>query len=114
MKSPNRLKTIFFDAAGTLIHLPRSVGHHYADVGKRIGLQLDARALDEAFRACWKETPPRPPIDGPREDDDKGWWRELVNRVLDRVAPNLGELDRDAYFEAVRSLRRARRLGSLS
>jgi putative hydrolase of the HAD superfamily len=101
VKSPNRIKTIFFDAAGTLIHLPKSVGHHYAYVGKRLGLQLDARALDEAFRAFWKETPRRPPIDGPREDDDKGWWRELVNRVLDRVAPALNELDRDAFFEAV-------------
>ncbi len=28
------LKTIFFDAAGTLIHLPKSVGYHYALVGE--------------------------------------------------------------------------------
>ena len=95
------LKAIFFDAAGTLIYLPQSVGHHYSFVAQRIGLRLDAQALDAAFASCWKETPLRPVIDGPREDDDKGWWRELVNRVLDRVAPNLGELDRDAYFEAV-------------
>lgn len=95
------LKAIFFDAAGTLIYLPQSVGHHYSFVAQRIGLRLDAQALDAAFASCWKETPLRPAIDGPREDDDKGWWWELVNRVLDRVAPNLGELDRDAYFEAV-------------
>jgi putative hydrolase of the HAD superfamily len=43
--------------------------------------------------------PVRPAIDGPRPDDDKGWWRDLVNRVLDEVAPGLGELDRDAFFE---------------
>lgn len=101
MKSPNRITTIFFDAAGTLLHLPKSVGHHYAYVGERIGLSLDPVALDEAFRVCWKETPPRPAINGPREDDDKGWWRELVDRVLDRVAPRLADLDRDAFFEAV-------------
>ena len=101
MKRPNRINAIFFDAAGTLIHLPKSVGHHYAYVGERIGLGLDRAALDEAFAASWKETLPRPAIDGPREDDDKGWWRDLVNRVLDRVAPRLGDLDRDAYFEAV-------------
>ena len=101
MKSSNRIKTIFFDAAGTLIHLPKSVGHHYAYVGARIGLHLDHAALDQAFAACWKETPLRPAIDGPRDDDDKGWWRELVNRVLDRVAPSVSELDRDAFFESV-------------
>jgi putative hydrolase of the HAD superfamily len=101
VKSPKSIKTIFFDAAGTLIHLPKSVGYHYAYVGQRIGLRLEAAALDRAFAASWKETPQRPAIDGPRDDDDKGWWRELVNRVLNRVAPGVSELDRDAFFEAV-------------
>lgn len=96
-------KTIFFDAAGTLIYLPQSVGHHYALVGQRVGLDLDSAALDQAFSACWKQMPARPAIDGPREDDDKGWWRELVNRVLDQVAPRTGELDRDAFFEVAYS-----------
>jgi putative hydrolase of the HAD superfamily len=96
-------KTILFDAAGTLIYLPKTVGHHYAYVGERIGLRLDASALDRAFARCWKQTPARPAIDGPREDDDKGWWRELVNRVLDQVSPRLGELDRDAFFEGAYS-----------
>ena len=95
------IRTIFFDAAGTLIHLPRSVGYHYAYVAQRIGLRLDASALDAAFGHCWKEMPTRAAIEGPREDDDKGWWRALVDHVLDQVAPSLGELDRDAYFEAV-------------
>jgi len=43
--------------------------------------------------------PRRPAIDGPRENDDKGWWRELVARVFDQVAPSLSELDRDNFFE---------------
>jgi len=92
-------KAIFFDAAGTLIHLPQSVGHHYAYVGERIGLRLDASALDLSFASCWKQMPTRPSIDGPREDDDKGWWRELVNCVLDQVSPGLDDLDRDTFFE---------------
>ncbi len=96
-------KAIFFDAAGTLIHLPKSVGHHYALVGKRVGLVLEAAALDQAFTDCWKQMPARPAIEGPREDDDEGWWRELVDRVIDRVAPATGELDRDAFFEAAYS-----------
>jgi putative hydrolase of the HAD superfamily len=86
-----------------LIYLPKTVGHHYAYVGERIGLRLDAAALDRAFSDCWKRTPPRSAIDGPREDDDKGWWRELVSRVLDQVSPGLEELDRDAFFEGAYS-----------
>ena len=97
------IKAIFFDAAGTLIHLPRSVGFHYALVGGRVGLSLDAEALDEAFAACWKQAPARPASDGPREDDDKGWWRELVNQVIHRVAPETKDLDRDAFFEVAYS-----------
>lgn len=97
------LKTIFFDAAGTLIYLPKSVGHHYALVGERVGLVLDSAALDQAFASCWKQMPARPAIDGPREDDDKGWWRELVDRVFDQVAPETSELDRDAFFEVAYS-----------
>ena len=104
MKSQKQgIKAIFLDAAGTLIYLPKSVGHHYGYVAERIGLRLNARALDAAFTACWKETPTRLAIEGPREDDDKGWWRELVDRVLDRVAPGVAELDRDAFFEGAYS-----------
>jgi putative hydrolase of the HAD superfamily len=99
----NAITTIFFDAAGTLIYLPKSVGDHYAFVAERIGLRLDAVPLDRAFADCWKRMPPRSAVSGPRPDDDKGWWRELVNGVFDRVMPNLDELDRDAYFEAVYS-----------
>lgn len=96
-------KAIFFDGAGTLIHLPKSVGYHYALVGTRIGLDLDAAALDRAFTECWEQTPPRPSIEGPREDDDKGWWRDLVYQVLDKVASRTSELDRDAFFEVAYS-----------
>jgi putative hydrolase of the HAD superfamily len=97
------IKAIFFDGAGTLIHLPKSVGHHYALVGERVGLALDAAALDRAFAACWKQMPTRPAVEGPREDDDKGWWRELVDQIIDQVAPRTSELDRDAFFEVAYS-----------
>jgi len=93
------LKAIFFDAAGTLIHLPKSVGHHYALIGKQIGLELEAAALDRAFTLSWKKMPARPAIESPREDDDKGWWLELVDRVIYQAAPGTSELDRDAFFE---------------
>ncbi len=93
------LKAIFFDAAGTLVHLPKGVGYHYALVGKWMGLQLDASALGSAFVTAWKQMPARAATGQPREHDDKGWWRDLVDRVLDQVAPDMKDLDRDNFFE---------------
>jgi len=92
-------KAIFFDAAGTLFDLSGTVGHHYALVGDEVGLTLDAHQLDRAFYSAWKKMPRRAAIVGPRENDDKGWWRELVDLVLDEAAPSLSELDRDNFFE---------------
>jgi putative hydrolase of the HAD superfamily len=92
-------KAIFFDAVGTLFYLTKTVGDHYALVGEEIGLKLNTENLDRAFYAAWKQMAQRPAIDGPRENDDKGWWRQLVDHVLDQVAPSLGEFDRDNFFE---------------
>jgi putative hydrolase of the HAD superfamily len=93
------IKAIFFDAVGTLFYLTKTVGDHYALIGEEIGLKLDPQKLDRAFHAAWKQMPQRAAIDGPRENDDKGWWRELVDLVLDQVAPSLSELDHDNFFE---------------
>jgi putative hydrolase of the HAD superfamily len=93
------IKAIFFDAAGTLFYLTKTVGDHYALVGRDVGLKLDAKQLDYAFHTAWKQMPRRSPIDGPRENDDKGWWRELVGHVFAQVAPSVSELDRDNFFE---------------
>jgi putative hydrolase of the HAD superfamily len=93
------IKAIFFDAVGTLFYLTRTVGDHYALVSGEIGLKLDPQKLDRAFHAAWKQMPQRAAVDGPRENDDKGWWRELVGLVLDQVAPSLSEFDRDNFFE---------------
>ena len=93
------IKAIFLDAVGTLFHVTQTVGDHYALVGNEVGLTLDAGQLDRAFYSAWKQMPRRTAIDGPRPNDDKGWWRELVNLVLDQVAPSLSEFDRDNFFE---------------
>jgi putative hydrolase of the HAD superfamily len=93
------IKAIFFDALGTLFYLTRTVGHHYSLAGAAVGLTLDPDQLDAAFHSAWKKMPPRAAITGPRENDDKGWWRELVDLVLAQVAPSLSEFDRDNFFE---------------
>ena len=99
-KSP--IEVIFFDAAGTLIYLPESVGHHYSLVAARHGLHLDATRLDHAFRAAWKQMPPREVTKMPRPDDDKGWWRILVAEVIkmQEISPEIqAALNFNAYFE---------------
>jgi len=93
------IRAILFDAAGTLFFLTKTVGDHYAYVGREVGLDLDAQELDREFHAAWQKMPRRSAIEGPRENDDKGWWRELVRRVFDHVAPSLSELDRENFFE---------------
>jgi putative hydrolase of the HAD superfamily len=102
MDTQNKLpapKAIFFDAAGTLFYLPRGVGYHYALVARELGLNWNSNDLDRAFNNAWNAMPPRQAVDGPRENDDKGWWRELVGLVVNDVAPSLNELDRDNFFE---------------
>jgi putative hydrolase of the HAD superfamily len=93
------IKAIFFDALGTLFCLTKTVGDHYAAVGAQIGLKLDADKLDRAFVSAGNHMPKRPATDGPRENDDKHWWRELVDLVLDQAAPSLSKFDRDNFFE---------------
>jgi len=99
MIQSDSLKAIFFDAAGTLFYLTKTVGDHYALVGRDVGLNLDAKKLDAAFYSAWAKIPPREAIDGPRENDDKDWWHELADQVLSEGAPEVGELDRDNFFE---------------
>ena len=101
MDSP--ISNVLFDAAGTLVYLPRTVGDHYREVALRFGVDLSASQLDRAFRAGWKNMPPRPRTAGPRPDDDKGWWRDLVRQVIDDTLPSAQRhlLPFDAYFEAV-------------
>jgi putative hydrolase of the HAD superfamily len=95
------LKTVFFDAAGTLFHLPRGVGWHYREVAGRLGADLDEDALSRAFRTAWREMPGRNILREPRPDDDKDWWRALVHRVLEHCAIPEERLDRARYFETL-------------
>ena len=98
------LKAIFFDAVGTLFYLTKTVGDHYAIVAAEVGLKLNAKKLDAAFYSAWKQMPPREAIDGPRENDDKDWWRELVDLVLKEAAPTIDELDRDNFLKSLTSI----------
>jgi putative hydrolase of the HAD superfamily len=91
-------QVIFFDAAGTLIHLPKGVAHHYRQVARRWSIELDQQRVDLAFKQAWKELPPPLETGCARPDDDKGWWRALVRQVFDRCdVPN--ECWREGFFD---------------
>lgn len=100
LRLPSRPKIIFFDAAGTLIHLPRGAAWHYREVVLRHGVDISEDRLSVAFRAAWKSTPPPVETRSPREDDDKSWWRGLVDCVLDQCDVPPGE-GRDTLFDSL-------------
>jgi len=93
------IKVICFDAAGTLIHLPKGVAHHYQLVAKRHGIELNEQELAAAFRAAWKNAPARAAIGIARSDDDKGWWKVLVADVLTQCRALPSPADFDGLFE---------------
>ena len=94
------LKAIFFDAAGTLIRLTKSVGQHYAPGRATAGLELDPTAWIAALSRFGKKCRCVQRSGRRATDDDKGWWRDLVERLLERIPGTLDPLDRDDFFEA--------------
>jgi hypothetical protein len=90
-------KFIFFDAAGTLIHLPRGVAAHYREVAERHGFVPEEEKLGAAFSNAFRTLPPPLTTRLPRPDDDRGWWRTLVHHVVEEAgAPPC--FNRDRYF----------------
>ncbi len=94
------IKAVFFDASETLIHIPKGVAWHYAEVARRHGLEIEEKQLGLAFRKVWKEMPIREVTKAPREDDDRGWWRELVGKVFAQCGAG-GRGDFDRFFSAL-------------
>jgi len=88
---------VTFDAAGTLIHLSEPPGKTYADVAKSFGYDFNPALLEAGFRAAWKSLGTRIESDGPRPDDDRGWWLEVVTRAL--VHGGYAVQPMDEYFE---------------
>ena len=95
------VKVIFFDAVGTLLHLRHAVGWHYREVARRQGLDVPEEKLTAAFHKVWKAMPPPPETRVARPDDDKGWWKTLVGKVLDECQATGPHFSRDNYFESL-------------
>lgn len=91
-----RIKAIFFDAAGTLLHAHPSVGHVYAEVLARCGPTVDSRLMEQTFRKMFSERRGERHTVSALENDGYDWWRALVFDALDSLEICLD--DRDAFF----------------
>jgi putative hydrolase of the HAD superfamily len=92
-------EVLFLDAAGTLFELAEPVGVTYARLAARHGVNVEAAAMDHAFRCTWKElAPPLHPVGKPPADDDRSWWSELVHLSFEKV---LDESPDPEHFETL-------------
>jgi putative hydrolase of the HAD superfamily len=74
------------------------VAAHYREVAERHGFAPEEEKLGQAFRAAFRTLPPPLTTRLPRPDDDRGWWRTLVDRVVEETgAP--ASFNRDRYFD---------------
>ena len=93
------IRTVTFDAANTLIRLIAPASQTYAEVARRFGAMLDPDRLNQAFLRAWKEVPRLPDQTGPRADDGRSWWRDLVATTLSIAQYRVDPFP--AYFDAV-------------
>ena len=101
MQTKPLYSAITFDAAGTLIRVAEPVGETYARIAAQVGATLAPADLDVAFREILPSMPPMafPDIDEPDlQDAERGWWRDLVERVVRHA----GRVDAfDDYVDAL-------------
>jgi putative hydrolase of the HAD superfamily len=75
------IRTVLFDAVGTLFHVRGSVGAVYARVAARHGVRVDAGALQQAFAEAFAGMPPLCFPGLPVEDiadRERHWWKTVV------------------------------------
>ena len=99
MNQSGMKSVVTFDAAGTLIRLTQSPGKTYAEAARVFGYDLDPDRIESGFRKAWKVLPARMDTLGPRPDDDKGWWFELVGQALREAGYRVEPME--SYFEGL-------------
>ena len=93
------IRVVTFDAGNTLIRLSRPVGITYAAVAKRLGAELNPIDLEHGFRAAWKTASRSPDVPGPRADDGRIWWRDIVLQTLENARVEVEPFN--DFFDAV-------------
>jgi putative hydrolase of the HAD superfamily len=97
-----KLRTIFFDVAGTLIVPRERIGQSYARLARDYGLEVDGQAVGAAFRRVFNAAPGL--AFGPGHDArelrrlEREWWRRVVADTFAGFGPFR---DFDGYFAAL-------------
>lgn len=97
------IRSVFFDATGTLFRVRGSVGEIYSRVASRYGRFVDPSRLEAAFKEQFQKTErPNFSVAGPLEwsQIERSWWHALVSAVFTEERP--AEFDR--FFDEVYEL----------
>jgi putative hydrolase of the HAD superfamily len=81
-----KIRLVFFDATGTLMHIKGSVGKIYADIAQTYNVTLNPEDLNCSFKNAFAKAPPLCFPGTPSnqiERAERQWWRNLVENVLD-------------------------------
>ncbi|MGB5136219.1 MAG: HAD-IA family hydrolase [Prochlorococcaceae cyanobacterium] len=85
MTAGQRPRGLLFDAMGTLIGLREPVGLTYARLAARHGISVAPEAVEQAFRAAYREAPPLafPGLSGAAlERAEVNWWGDRISESL--------------------------------
>jgi len=80
------VKTIFFDAAGTLMRPVRPIGQSYGLLAASYGMNVSPTEISARFRAGFSSAPPLAfpgAASGEIKTLEYGWWKELVRKVFE-------------------------------
>ncbi len=101
------IRSIFFDAAGTLFRVRGSIGEIYSRSASRFGLEVSALEIEHAFRAAFRA---REPLCFPESPAhalpalERKWWKEVVKQSFrkEKSFPHLDALF-DSLYEMFRT-----------
>lgn len=95
------VEVVFFDAAGTLFHVRRSVGEIYSTIARRYGVASQPAKVQEAFFEAFRTKSAegiRPHASAGRSQEERRWWMDVVRQAFSGRMP---ESVLPAYFEEV-------------
>jgi putative hydrolase of the HAD superfamily len=98
------IRTVFFDAAGTLLALREPVGKTYARFALREGIAAQADALERGFRFAFARAGPLAFHQvSPRKIRalERAWWRRVVNEAFRRGGVKASPRTIERAFAAV-------------